>query len=109
MENVGVAVATSAWFLASATARDAASVLDLLDRAARRRLALEREQGKTIVAAAADRAAAEHIESQVRAAWLKWYDGAMQTVLRLPTVEVDDALSAAVERARNALRSDSKR
>jgi len=109
MENVGAAVATSAWFLASATARDAESVLELLDRAARQRLALEREQGRPIVAQAADRAAAERVEAQIRAAWLKWYDEAMQTVLRLPTEEVDVALKARVERVRTALRADEKR
>ena len=106
MENVGVAVATSAWFLASATSDDAESVLDLLGRAARRRLALEREQGATLVARAADQAAAERVEAQVQAAWMKWYDEAMETVLELPTEEVTKVLSARVERARSALRAE---
>jgi aminopeptidase YwaD len=109
MENVGIAVATSSWFLASATPRDAESVLELLERAARRRLALEREQGASIVARAPNRAAAEQIEVQVRAAWIKWYDEAMQTVLKLPTEEVGDALTARVSRARSALRAAIKR
>src|SRR4029453_18729706 len=45
MENVGVAVATSAWFLAAASVADAGAVVDLVDAAAVARLALEREQG----------------------------------------------------------------
>jgi aminopeptidase YwaD len=108
MENVGIAVATSAWFLASATARDAESVVDLLDRAARRRLALEREQGAAIVARAADRAAAERIEAQVHAAWVKWYDEALQSVLKLPTDEVTAALNARVASTRRAFARGNK-
>lgn len=106
MENVGVAVATSAWFLASAASNDAESVLELLGHAARRRLALERGQGATLVARAADRAAAERVEAQVHAAWLKWYDEAMQSVLELPIEEVTSALSGRVDRARSALRAE---
>ncbi len=49
MENVGVSVAASAWFLASADAADAAAVVDLLARAAEGRLALERTQGAALV------------------------------------------------------------
>src|SRR5699024_9765780 len=37
MENVAVAVATSAWFLASADARDAEATVELLEVAAARR------------------------------------------------------------------------
>lgn len=103
MENVAIAVATSAWFLASATPADAASVLDLLARAARRRLALEREQGTRLVRNAADPAAAARVEAEVRAAWVKWYGEAMQSVLALPTDEVSAALRARVDRARSAL------
>ena len=106
MENVGMAVATSAWFLASATSIDAESVLDVLGRAARRRLALEREQGATLVGRAADRAAAERVEAQVQAAWVKWYDEAMLSVLELPTEGVTKALRVRVDRARSALRAE---
>ena len=49
MVNVGVAVATSAWFLASADERDALAVADLLAASATARLALEQKQGATIV------------------------------------------------------------
>ena len=53
MVNVGVAVATSAWFLASADERDAMAVADLLAASASARLALEQKQGAAIVASGA--------------------------------------------------------
>jgi Zn-dependent M28 family amino/carboxypeptidase len=103
MENVAIAVGTSAWFLASATPADAEPVLDLLDRSARRRLALEQEQGTRLVRGAADPAAAARLEAELRAAWLKWYGEAMHSVLALPTDEVNAELRARVDRMRSAL------
>jgi hypothetical protein len=69
MVNVGVAVATTAWFLASATATDAAEVTSLLERAEADRVALEERQG----------ASAEILD-----AWKKWYAEARESVTRLP-------------------------
>jgi hypothetical protein len=69
MVNVGAAVATSAWFLASATPEDAAAVSALLDRAEADRLELERRQN----------ASAEILD-----AWKKWYAEARESVTRLP-------------------------
>jgi hypothetical protein len=69
MVNVGVSVATSAWFLASATPEDAAAVSALLDRAEADRLELERRQN----------ASAEILD-----AWKKWYAEARESVTRLP-------------------------
>lgn len=104
MENVGVAAATSAWFLASADAADAAAVVDLLASSAARRLALEREQGGKIVAAAATRADAEAVEAKVIAAWVKWYGEALDSVLRLPAGGPHEALRARVAEAKGRLR-----
>ena len=59
MVNVGAAVATSAWFLASAGEKDALATVDLVSRAAGARLALEKTQGAT---------------AQIMAAWRKWYE-----------------------------------
>ena len=84
MEHVGITVATSAWFLASADATDAAVVAELIEGAAIRRLALERRQGPSVIAGARDRAAAEATEAKVVAAWIKWYREALDSVLRLP-------------------------
>jgi hypothetical protein len=105
MANVGIAVATSAWFLASATARDADAVSGLIERAAAARLTLERNQGRTLVEHASDRAAAEATEQKVRAAWLKWYDEALESVLRLPAAGADDPLRAVVAGAGSRLRA----
>lgn len=100
MANVGLAVATSAWFLASSTTADAGDVVTLLESAAARRLTLEREQGRTLVAAAANRAEADATESKVIAAWMKWYGDALDSVLRLPVTDPDDALRARVADAK---------
>jgi hypothetical protein len=104
MANVGISVATSAWFLASASPRDALSVVDLLESAATGRLALEREQGQALVAAAAVRADAEAVEARVIAAWTKWYGEAFESVLRLSPAGPDQALKDRVVEARERLR-----
>ena len=104
MANVGISVAVSAWLLASADAADADAVLALLSNAATRRLALEREQGATLVAKAASRTEAEATERAVIAAWLKWYGEAFDSVLRLPVRGPTPELTRAVTAARAALK-----
>jgi Zn-dependent M28 family amino/carboxypeptidase len=103
MEHVGLAVATSAWVLASATEADAAAVLTLLEAAAARRLEVERVQGPALVLASPDRAAAEAVERQVLAAWIKWYGEAFESVLRLPVAPPSPDLRARVAAATAAL------
>ena len=105
MKNVGVAVATSAWLLASADDRDALAVTDLIADAARRRVALEREQGAGLVESAPDRLAAEALELKVAAAWTKWYTEALDSILSLPAVGPSDTLRARVGAAKAALRN----
>lgn len=83
MENVGVAVATSAWLLASADGR---------------------EQGAKLVASAASRADAEATEAKVIAAWLEWYGEALDNVLTLPDGGADAALRERVAEAKGRLR-----
>ena len=100
MQNVGIAVATSGWFLASATASDAMTVVSLVERAARERLALELQQGRTLVASAADKPTAEATESKVRAAWILWYGQALDSVRRLPAAGPTDALRRRIDLAR---------
>jgi Zn-dependent M28 family amino/carboxypeptidase len=104
MEHVGVAVATSAYFLASATAQDALATVELLERAAVSRLALERRQGRTIIAAATDRAAAEKVEAQVIAAWVKWYREALDSVRRLGVGAASERMDARIERSLSVVR-----
>ena len=103
MLNVGVAVATSAWFLASADERDALAVVDLLSARADARLALEQTQGAEILKTAADKTAAEATEQAVLAAWRKWYGEALESARRLPARGSTPALDARVQQAQQRL------
>ena len=85
MVNVGVAVATSAWFLASATEADALATVDLIARAAAARLALEQKQAAT---------------EEILTAWRKWYAEALDSVRRLAVTGPSADVDAAIARAR---------
>ncbi len=104
MANVGIAVGTTAWLLASASGDDAMAVADLLEKTAQARLALEREQGRTLVRQAPDPPAARARERAVMEAWVKWYDEALDSVLRLPCAGADERLRGRVAAARQSLR-----
>jgi aminopeptidase YwaD len=84
MMNVGAAVATSAWFLASANDRDALAAVDLIANAASARLALEKTQDAT---------------PEIVAAWRKWYGEALDSVRRLSVSGPSTAVDQAVDRA----------
>jgi hypothetical protein len=88
MVNVGVAVAASSWFLASASERDALAVVELIARAADARVALEQRQGAT---------------PQILSAWRKWYGEALDSVRRLAVRGPSSGVDAAVGRARARL------
>ena len=88
MVNVGTAVATSAWFLASATEADGLATVDLISDAATTRLALEQRQGAT---------------PEIIEAWRKWYREALDSVGRLPVSGPSSAVDQAVARARDRL------
>ncbi len=109
MKNVGIAVATSAWLLASADAADASVVLEMIRDAAGRRLALERTQGTALVAKATDAVAAGATEQRVTAAWIKWYEEALDSVERLPVDGATDQLQRRIATAKKALSSQSTR
>jgi aminopeptidase YwaD len=85
MVNVGAAVATSAWFLASATEKDALAAVELVARAGEARLALEKTQNAS---------------EEIMAAWRKWYGEALDSVRRLAVSGPSPAVDAAVARAR---------
>ena len=85
MVNVGTAVATSAWFLASADERDALATAELIARAADARLALEER---------------ENAPRQVMDAWRTWYGEALDSIRRLSVSGPSAAVDAAVTRAR---------
>jgi hypothetical protein len=104
MENVGITVATSAYALAAAAPEDALAVVRLIEGAALDRLKLEREQGPKVVAAAKDKAAAEKVEAQVIAAWIKWYGEALDSVATLSTTPASPALLERIKAAKESLR-----
>ncbi len=89
MINVGSAVATSAWFLASASEQDAASVVDLIGASADARLTLERNQGA---------------DDRILAAWRTWYTDALDSVRRLAVTGTSAAVDAKVAAAQRRLR-----
>jgi hypothetical protein len=88
MVNVGVSVATSAWFLASATEADALAVVRLVAGAGAARLALEPTQGAT---------------PEIMDAWRKWYGEALDSVRRLSVQGPTEAVDRAVVVARETL------
>jgi len=92
-------MAATTWFLASASDADARLVVKLIESAAKARLTLEQQQGALLIASAADRAAAQSRESQVRAAWIKWYSAALRETLALPTSPASAKLQRDVEEA----------
>lgn len=104
MANVGIAVATSAYFLASARDADALATVSLVESAGLARLALERRQGPQVVAAASDPDAARRVEELVIAAWIQWYREAVASVARLPVEPATPGLRARIDAARGRLR-----
>jgi hypothetical protein len=88
MVNVGVSVATSAWFLASATEADSLAVVRLVAGAGAARLALEPTQGAT---------------PEIMDAWRKWYGEALDSVRRLSVQGPTEAVDRAVVVARETL------
>jgi hypothetical protein len=99
MANVGVSTAAAALLLASATPRDAADVVRLLEHAAAQRRALEQRQGAALVRAAHDRAAAEGVETALAAAWRKWYVEAVRSVADLPPAGAAQDLVSRIDKA----------
>jgi Zn-dependent M28 family amino/carboxypeptidase len=104
MEHVGVTVAASAYTLASAGVEDALQIVDLIERAAATRLALERRQGPALVAEAKDPATADQVEVHVIAAWIKWYGEALDSVATLPASGPTPALRERIAAAKQSVR-----
>ena len=72
MRNVGTAVATTAWLMATAASSDVVSVGELVKKVGAARVAIEEREGATL-------------EDNVAlvAAWRKWYDEAAKSTERL--------------------------
>ncbi len=86
MRNVGVAMASSAWILASADEAMSMQVAELVAAAGRARVAVELRDGSKM---------ADHADAL--AAWRKWSAEAVRSVTRLVTVPVSPALTARLE------------
>ena len=83
MRNVGVCAASSAWLFGSADSSMALSVAELVANAGKTRIATEQTEGAKIAGADKDPAAAKIRETQIVAAWRKWYGEAVRSVTRL--------------------------
>lgn len=103
MQRVATAVGVSALLLADANADAARAVAALVTEAAVARLALEKQQGETIVAGAPDRAAAERGESTILDAWTKWYEEALDSVRSL--AESDPKLERSIADGKRRIRA----
>jgi hypothetical protein len=86
MRNVGVAMAASAWLLASADEAMALHVADLVASAGKARVAIELREGPALPS-----------HPEALAAWRKWSAEAVRSVTRLVTVPVSAALTARLE------------
>lgn len=83
MRNVGVAVAASAWLLASASAATVADVAGFVAEAGRARIAFEEREGHRLAEASSNPAEALDTEAKILAAWRTWYDEAVRSTERL--------------------------
>ena len=96
MKNVGVTVAASAWFLASANEAQATAAAELVAAAGRARIAVEQTDGEKLAAADRDPAAARAREKTIVTAWRKWYGEAVRSASRLvvgtPSVDFERRL-----------------
>jgi hypothetical protein len=81
MRNVGVAVGTSAWVLASSDEETALAVATLVAAAGHARVAVEREQGGALVASQGR--VSQLRQAEIVATWRKWYAQAVRSASRL--------------------------
>ena len=86
MRNVGVAVASSAWMMASADEAMALHVAELVASAGRSRVAIERRDGSSMP---------DHAEAL--AAWRVWSADAVRSVARLVVTAPSPAFSSRLE------------
>ncbi len=86
MRNVGVAVATTAWLLASSDEAMSLEVAELVARAGRARITVELRDGKAMP---------DHVEAL--AAWRTWSAEAVRSVTRLVTVPASSRLTERLE------------
>lgn len=83
MRNVGVAVAATAWLLASADEAMARDIAAFVEASGASRVAFEEREGQRLADASADPAAALETEATILAAWRQWYEEAVRSVDRV--------------------------
>jgi aminopeptidase YwaD len=83
MRNVGVAVAASAWLLASARESTALAVAALVANSGQARIALEDREGTRLALTEPDRPAAASRQAAIVSAWRKWSAEAVRSTSRL--------------------------
>ena len=93
MRNVGVAVGASAWLLASAGESDALDIAALVADAGRQRLEVETHDGTALAAAADDPPSARQRQSEIVAAWRRWYAQAVRSASRLSVGRASEEFS----------------
>jgi hypothetical protein len=103
--NVGVAVASTALLMATASQDDALAVARLVGAAGALRLDLEIRQSSQALLKAADKASGEAEARKIFAAWQQWYIEAVESVARLPVAGTTNALADAIRKAVAGLQS----
>ena len=97
MRNVGVAVAASAWLLASAKEPAALAVAALVAKAGEARLKVEQQEGSKLAGADADPRAANVRQVEIVATWRKWYAEAVRSVGRLVVGPVSAGFASTID------------
>lgn len=97
MRNVGVAVAASAWLLASAGEKTTLAVASLVAGAGQMRIGIEEREGQKLAEAAPDPAAAKSLETTIVQSWRKWYGEAVRSASRLIVGPATPAFTKALE------------
>jgi hypothetical protein len=83
MRNVGVAVAASAWLLASSREPLAIAIAEMVAAAGQARVDLEDREGTKLAAGSSDERAAMLKQAEIIATWRKWYAEAVRSTSRL--------------------------
>jgi hypothetical protein len=83
MRNVGVAVAASAWLLASSREPMAIAIAEMVAAAGQARVELEDREGKKLASGASDARAAMLKQAEIVATWRKWYAEAVRSSSRV--------------------------
>jgi len=83
MRNVGVAVAASAWLVASSDETTALAVAALVAASGHARVSLEEQEGARLASGSGDEAGFRAKLAESVAAWRKWYAEAVRSVSRL--------------------------